>query len=269
MAYRADIYYGINNIEHYIRFAGKYGAKGEKRAKKKKATPEQVKRQNQINRENRLRRTIQANFYPNDVWVCLKYKKGTRLTIEQLKNDLCKKFIPALRKEYKKRCEQLKFIYRIEIGKHGGSHVHILINRIWGVDMLVQKCWGHCCNFTNIREEGGYRKLAAYIVKPLPEDGQMSFMSAEDLSGYSKYTYNSSRNLVRPEPERKEYNRRTVKKLITEGIKAAQGYNIDKNSIRVGVNEYTGYSYIYYTETRVKLKERELKLPEELNTWKT
>ena len=43
MAHRHDVYeYGIYR-EHEIKYVGKFGAKGEKRAKKKKATPEQVK----------------------------------------------------------------------------------------------------------------------------------------------------------------------------------------------------------------------------------
>ena len=54
MAHRHDVYrYGPGEkyIEHEIKCAGRYGAKGEKRAQKKKATPEQIKKQNQWNRE--------------------------------------------------------------------------------------------------------------------------------------------------------------------------------------------------------------------------
>ena len=42
MAYVVDTYDLGDAIEHEHKFAGEYGAKGEKRAPKKKATPEQM-----------------------------------------------------------------------------------------------------------------------------------------------------------------------------------------------------------------------------------
>lgn len=38
-------------------------------------------------------------------------------------------FLQRLRYRYKKLEDVLKYIYRIEIGKRGGIHVHILLNR--------------------------------------------------------------------------------------------------------------------------------------------
>ena len=77
MAYRKHTYYFQNSIEHAYKFAGHIGAKGEHRAKRKKPTPEQVKRQNQINKENKYRHLLKANFLPGDCWVTLKYPAGT------------------------------------------------------------------------------------------------------------------------------------------------------------------------------------------------
>ena len=48
--YNRDRWIFSNSIETEYKFAGKYGAKGEKRAKRKKATPEQMAKQNQINK---------------------------------------------------------------------------------------------------------------------------------------------------------------------------------------------------------------------------
>ena len=80
--YNRERWIFLNSIETECKYAGKYGAKGEKRAKRKKPTPEQVAKQNQINKENRIRRLIKANFYPSDLWVTLKYPKGTRKPFE-------------------------------------------------------------------------------------------------------------------------------------------------------------------------------------------
>ena len=62
MAYWHDIYSFSRSIEHEFKFAGRYGAKGEKRAKKEKATPEQIAKQNLRNKETRMRRLMKANF---------------------------------------------------------------------------------------------------------------------------------------------------------------------------------------------------------------
>lgn len=263
MAYTRKKYTGINTTEYEYYFKGKYGAKGEKRAPKQKRTPEQIARQNQINKENRVRRTIQDNFYPNDYWITLNYPKGTRKPYKDVKADF-DAFIKRLRKEYRTRGEPLKFMYRIEIGTRGGIHIHIIINRIWGADLLVQKCWTGRCHFTHLYEDGGFRQLAAYLTKPLSEDckryKQLGFITDKDERAMSKY--GSSRNLTRPAPEKKTYSRRTVRKLITEGPKPSPGYVIDKNSIHIGINPYTGYTYMHYSEVRIKQIERQLKPPE-------
>ena len=79
--YREKIYRSANVIEHEFSYKGKYGAKGEKRAPKKRITKEQIKRQNQTNKENHIRRTIQLNFKEGDLWCCLQYPEGYRLPI--------------------------------------------------------------------------------------------------------------------------------------------------------------------------------------------
>ena len=93
--------------------------------------------------------------------------------------------------------------------------------------------------------------MAEYIVKPVPEEiqGQLDLFADIDKKVLTKYT--CSRNLIRPVPERKFYSRRTVEKLVSDGPKPTEGYYIDKDSIRVGVNEYTGMSYLQYIEYKI------------------
>lgn len=253
MAYWKDTWRFTNSNEYEYKFAGKYGAKGEKRGKRKKATPEQIKKQNQSNREKRMRRLIKANFLPDDLWNTLKYPEGTRKNIKEVKENL-KEFLAGLRKEYKKRGQILKFIVRKEIGEYGGIHIHILVNRIrrMDTDLIIKDCWKHgCVNFESIYEYGGYKKLANYIVKKPDEEEniQLSFFPEEERK--ELISYSSSRNLIRPEPEREEHRRWTVKKLIENGPEPTPGYYIDKNSIHYGINQYTGMSYFQYTECRI------------------
>lgn len=50
--------------------------------------------------------------------------------------------------------------------------------------------------------------------------------------------------------EHRKYLLRTVRKIIDTGPKPTEGYYIDKNSLKMGVNLYSGLSYIKYTEIR-------------------
>ena len=238
-----------NEIE--IGFAGRYGKKGEKRVKRKKLTPEQMRRQNQINKTNKLRREMIANFCEGDHFCTLKYPAGTRKPLKEIQKDLTN-FKNCMRRAYRKLNAEFKWILRIEIGAQGGIHIHMLINRVKGADSdsIIQSKWKHGrVNFQNCYEAGGFKELANYMVKVEDE-------SYEQLNLFSKKeqkmltSISTSKNLVRPEPEVKTYMKYTVEKLIKEGPKAADGYYIDKDSVVTGFNEYTGLSYIHYTEIK-------------------
>ena len=114
MAHWLDTFRFPNSMEHEIKWIGKYGAKGEKRAARHRATPEQIKKQNQANREKYVRRLIKANFFPNDLWITLKYPKGKRKPLWEVKKDFTN-FVSRLRYRYEKRGHMLKYIYRMEV----------------------------------------------------------------------------------------------------------------------------------------------------------
>ena len=251
MAYKKDTWVFPGSIEHEYKFAGRYGAKGEKRSQRQQASKEQIKKQNQWIREKRMRRLIKANFTEDDLWVTLKYPKGQRKPIAEVKKDL-KNFISNMRYAYKRRSEPLKYIYRVEIGRKGGIHIHILLNRIRGEpgsDVLIKKLW--TCGKTHyelLYESGGYQDLACYIVK-LPDETvekQLSLFPEGERKELIKYS--CSRNLVRVEPVSREYKHWTMRKIIEEGPTPTEGYYIDKDSIICGINPITGMSYMYYTE---------------------
>lgn len=247
-----------DTIEHEIKFVGKYGAAGEKRAKKEKPTSDEQKMINLKKKEKLIRRVINLNFAPDDLWITLKYQSGFRQKdLTKVKNDL-KNFLRRLKRRYQKHDRVLKYVYRIEVGKRGGVHVHLLVNRIPDTDLMLKECWdmekAAGVWMTHIYEEGSYKKLAEYIVKIPEEDevkGQLSLFDLEDQKTLIKYS--CSRNLIRPVPDRKTYTRRTLRKILVDGIiKPAKGYVIDKSSIYQGINRFTGMSYLYYTEIKIK-----------------
>lgn len=264
--FEEHIYEYRDSIEHEIKFPGKYGAKGEKREKKKKATPEQVKRQNQWNKENTVRRTIKGNFSAGDLWITLKYPKGTRKTLADVEADL-KKFIDQMRKEYKKRGDPFKWIRRIEIGERGGIHVHMIMNRIEGADtdLIAQGIWSKITegriNYSNLYTAGGYKKLAKYITKQPNEEQekQLSMFGKEEKKKLVKYS--SSRNLIRPQPVKKKSHWRTMRRMIMEGIKPKEGYYVDPESVYYGINPFNGMTYLKYTECRLGTLDGTEKVP--------
>lgn len=281
MAYKRIIFRFKNSNEFEYRFKGEYGAKGEKRAPRKKKTKEQIKRINQINREIRIRRLLKLNFSPNDYWCCFKYPAGTKVSIEDMDENR-KAFIKALARRFKKSEEELKYIYRMEIGERGGLHFHMVINRIWAeqTDVIINKCWSTVvknflkrngitvkntdglCDYKCMYDTGGYDELAKYICKQPKEDSdvyeQLSLFPENERKKLIKY--NTSRNLIRPEPEEQEFKHWTVKKMILEGPTPTEGYYIDQDSIISGINPFTGLSYLKYTE--IKLDQTEDSPPE-------
>ena len=162
-----------------------------------------------------------------------------------------------LRREYRARGEPFKWILRKEIGSRGGAHIHMIVNRITGADtdLLIRKAWGKKIDIQPMYEAGGFEDLAAYIVKE-PDEGcekQLSLFPEKERKQFK--TYSCSRNLITPVPERKVYRRWTIARLIRDGeIKATPGYYVDKNSIRYGVNRFTGMSYLRYTEVKIPVR---------------
>lgn len=218
-----------NEIE--IKFLGKFGRKGEKRAKRVKATPEQIKKQNQKNKEKNMHRLIQANFDEGDLWVTLKYPKGYRPGIEEIKKDKSD-FLKALRKEYKKRKEQFKWIIRVEIGKRGGVHMHLLVNRCWSghTDLLIQKCWKYNAHTETVHED--VEKLAEYIVKPLPEEAKNVDFALHESDFREKCQKNPNKGEKRGQKSTKNVDFALHESTFTENVKKSQK-NDPKNAENV------------------------------------
>lgn len=254
-----------DRIDHEIGFRGTAGRKGEKRSKRRKASPETIKRQNQWNRTKRLDRKIRANFEEStSLYITLTYKKELRpQTPEEFKADR-KTFLDAFRKEYKKAGIPFKWISRAEIGKRGAAHLHFLINDIPGANMiaLVNRYWSKGRPMIKPADDLESGTLAKYFTKLSADEyaGQTTWMDEKMQKAVTNYS--CSRNLIEPEPEIKTYKRRTLEKAIREGIKPKKGYRILEDSIIYGVNPYTGNSYLHYSEVRANCAGALVKIPE-------
>lgn len=155
-----------NAIEVYEYHTAKYGAPGQERQEKKKATPEQMAKRNRYNRERLARWKLRNNFDVDDYFTRLSYEKDKRPeSMEEAKEDW-KAFLQILRREYKKRGAELKWMRNIEVGTRGAWHIHIIVNRIPDTDVILAKAWKHG-QIQNqlLYQKGEFEKLANYITK--------------------------------------------------------------------------------------------------------
>ena len=257
-------YISHNHVEHEIHAELNYGARGSKRAKKKKPTPLQIAKQNHWKKVNCCRRTIQMNFKEGDLWVTLAYKAGTRKDMKDFQKDIVD-FQNMLRNVYKKEGHEFYWIRRLEIGKRGGLHAHFIINNIPNAPKLIQDSWKKTVKeagrvyFTTIDEENGFEGLAEYICKDPEEEiqGQLCFLTPE--SRKKLVSISSSRNLQRPQPVAKRINPWSIKEILTgqQVIRPTEGFYIETDSVKAGINKYTGLPYLRYRETREKPKKPE------------
>ena len=223
---------------------GKPPDRGKGRKKREKPTPEQMRRQNEYNKRKYMRRLIKANFGENDYWLTLTYLRGKTMELGAALKDRGK-FLRAVRKEFRKRGYELKWVGRTERGKRGAVHHHLIIGRIPDADIIIAKAWKKVqgAGKTNVQllyEKGQFADLAAYIIKPdtVNEDGTPATQS----------NYSRSRNLTVPKPV---VSRTTRKKILQEPV-PTPGYYIDKDSICQGINPITGREYLHYIEIRLK-----------------
>ena len=234
--YKRLTYTFPNAIEIYEHLDGRYGARGSPRQKKKKLTPEQVKKRNQWNRERKARHKLRTWFRENDYLVTLTYRKDERPEdMKQAVKELGKA-LRKMRNEYRKRGHELRYLRNIEVGTKGAWHIHLAVNRIPDADLIIKKAWDHGgINFKLLYEQGEFSELAAYLTKTPDTDPRLK-----------ESAYHASQNLPVPEPE---------KKLLTrwkKDPKPKPGYYIDKESFHEGINPATGYKYRHYTLIRIK-----------------
>lgn len=227
-----------NSIEIEKVFSGKYGWKG-KPQKKRTPTPEEMKIINKRQATKKLRWKIKANFNEiDDYHLVLTYKKDQRPDADEAKRRL-KNFIQSVRRQYKKRGYDLKYIIVTEY-KNKAIHHHFVINGIPDTMKLICHYWkyGHP-NFTPLYEEESLGELAEYLVKETDKTFREKV--------HQKQRYRCSRNLVEPDIKVEVVQANTFRKEI----KPRAGYYIDKSSVVEGINEF-GYRYQFYSMVKIK-----------------
>ena len=120
----------------------------------------------------------------------LTYRREERPTPEGARKSL-KKFFRRLRKEYKKRGKELKYIVTTEY-KRTAIHHHLVLNEIGDTAKTVNRIWEKGkAFFSVIYEDGEVEDLAAYLIK----ETQNSF---RDPDNPSKLSYSCYPELKKP-----------------------------------------------------------------------
>lgn len=240
----------VIDVEEY--HDGRYGAPGEKRAKKTKATADDMNYINHQNKMRKCRHKLLEYFDHHDVFATWTYEEKNRPPDMQEALKDFQKAIRGVRKEYKKRDRELFWIRNIERGTKGAWHIHIVINDI-GTETagILKKAWKKGGTYVSeiklnskIYDED-FTKLASYMTKDentkeKKKNGEYSKPRVKESS------YSTSRNMPLRKPK--------VDKLVRwkPEPKPKKGYYISK--IHEGINPVTGYLYRRYTMIRITKK---------------
>lgn len=195
------------------------------RAKRKKQTPEQQKEINRRHAAAKLAMKMANNFKAGDWYVILTI--GGKLPPKAEIKKAFDRFMANLRRYYKKKSKELKYIAVMEhMTGRGRPHAHILINALDAKDMeAIKKYW--TLGRPRVELFGGdvddCSKMAAYFKK---ED-------VEEHSGRVR----TSTNLVNP-IEKKEKVKRS--ECYSTRIIPPKGYHVHK---RLTYQSYTKDGY--------------------------
>lgn len=233
--YKRLTYVFANAIEVYEYLDGKYGAPGQAREGKKKATPEQIEKRNQWNKERRARHKLREWMNVNDYLSDLTYKVSCRPKDMKEAKEHFQKLLRLVRREYKKRGYPLRWMRNIECGTKNGWHIHLVVNRIPDTDIILKTAWEHGKVYSQLlHEKGEFAELAAYITK-----------TPKTCPRIREASYSASRNMPIKEPEEKRFVQ------WKKEPKPEEGFYIEKSTYYEGTNKTTGYKYRYYTMIRL------------------
>lgn len=226
-------------VEEY--HSPRYMAPGEERRPRKKVTPEQVRKNNQREKEKRIRILLMENFSPMDYHTVLTYRKDERPSDYRECKGHLQNLLRKLRDRYRKTGAELKWVANIEVGSRGAWHIHLILNRIEGIDVMMAKLWPYGRpRHVLIEDAEGISRLASYISK------KSETLDEEEIKGFSR-----SRNLKMPKAQKKHFRR--WKTWNREKVRIPKGYYLDKNSVEEWI-DCMGYPHREYTLFRLESK---------------
>lgn len=236
MAYKREICRAGKTRQYTYYYCPKADKKEGSRRAKENRTSEAQKKVNSRQAAKKLTWIMNANYDGSSLYITYSYSKENRPEgKETLRKDVdC--LLRGLRKAFKKKGQTAKYIWVAEIGKKGAAHLHMTLNAI--EPQILKSLWTKgWVTIKPMDDSGQYRKLANYFIK-------YSEKTMNTLEGFSGRRYNSSKNLVIPEPKKEIVSARNA---ISHTIVVPPGWYVDKDSIAEAYHEITGFMYFTYT----------------------
>ena len=213
-----------------------------KRKKDSEGTPEAMQAYNDELATRKLTRIINTNFEPEDWFITLHYERQNRPKDYKSASGQLSGFMKKLKQLFIKSSIEFKYVKCTAFGERGGVHHHVIlpkgvkqgeISALWK-EYVKASIKARPPSFVALYDSGDYSSLAAYIIQ-----------QNQVVNGNERYIkkWITSRNLKKV-AEPKVYDVEAIK--WQEPPKDRDGYFVDKDSIRAGVNPINGRPYLFY-----------------------
>lgn len=205
-----------------------------KRSEKMEISTEAVMNANKRASERLMQIKVHHNFNPGDLHITLTYK-GEPPSIEEAEKAI-KNFLRRLRRAYKKLNISLKWIKVTEF-KNKRIHHHLICSQGLPAEEIYnlwEKGYAHIRWLDKTKD---YRRLVKYLIKETAK-------TFRDIDAPTKLRYSCSRNLAMPNV----YEEVVDYSDIFNEPTAERGYYVEKDSIFVGENPFTGMPYLEYIQ---------------------
>jgi hypothetical protein len=259
------IFKGVGMYINKISQAGKYvlvsnytprffGAPSRKRRQKMKETPEAMAKYNNHKRAEKLQLLMLLNF-DKGYHITLDYPKDNRPeTYEEAETKL-KKFLYKMSRRLKSKNIKFKYIAITERGRRREAlHHHMVIEGEPFLLKQITELWGNHIKISQMYEDGAYKDLADYFCKIETKE--------EQTKGKSKY--HRSRNLKEPQTKA-----RLVAGALNNEPYIPDGYELIRDTLVNGFNDYAGIRYQKYMIKRSEKVKSEQKGRKKTGVWES
>ena len=229
-----------NSIEVVEFNSSKCPGKSAPRRPKTKPTSEAVARNNQRRKQRECSRMVEAYFNRDDGALTLTWKKEKRPKDMKEAIGIFGKFVRWLRREYAKRYYDLFWIRNIEVGPRGAWHVHMIVNRIEGMELLINDWWTENCGGVFIQYLRNWKHQGKDI-------GEYISKSPRTTKEVSESSWGHSRNVKKVKPE----ETKITGHRMNDKPRVPKGWYLDKGTMYSG-ESIDGYPFRTYTIRRLK-----------------
>ena len=214
-----------------------------RRRPKTNKTPEAVAKINKINQERELTAKLNASFEPGDWWITLSNEYETTIADSMERMSKLKR---GLQRYCKKNGIPFKIVETMGIGHRSGKvHHHLVMNKEIPLQVLY-RYWQEEKVFAQPLKGYNYQRVARYILKNAEE--------SKNRRGKYMKAFRCSRQVVKPEPRVESVKRQPTYDI--EDIRPRQGYQIDRDSIRMYEHPITGAVCLEYIEVSLQPEPR-------------